>query len=1499
MNRAWLFIVISLSGLVMSLSGPMARGQVWINEFSAANSVTILDPDFNESADWIELYNAGSLAVDVGNFYISDNFAFPAKWQLPANQVIEPGDFLVIWADGRNTGLHAGFKLAVTGEEIGLYSPGLVLLDSISFAEQQTDISFGRTNDGSPGWSFFQQPTPGSTNSTETFQDFVSAVPEFSPRGGIYSSSLSVGLFTDFGGEIRYTSDGSEPGEGSPLFTSPIPVNFTTVLRARIFEQGKIPGPVITHSYFIDENSVDELLPVVSIATAPENLWDPELGIYVQDFKPLWEIPINIELFENNGTDRAAFNERAGAKINGLYSWQLPQKMLGIYFKKQYGTGNLAYPLTHQRKRDSYKSFALRASGSDWSYTLFRDILGQHATLLNMDLDVMGFRPAVAYFNGAYMGIQNIREKVDDDFIEKRHHMEPGSFDLVENEDFAEAGDLVAYGHLIELFDKDLSVDANYNALAELVDIENLTDFLITEMATANTSIEHNVMAWKPKEGGKWKWVVMDLDRGFFNPGNNLINFYQSKGMLHLNDLIRNPSYLNYFAGRLSSQLYTSFHPERMGQLIDEHTGLIEAEIYRHIQRWEGTTSSYGNAIPSEQYWRDAICDLRSFTELRPKALLNDLQRYGLSETANLSLVTDPADAGSIRINNLEVPGTTWSGPYVKDLEIRLKAEAKPGHRFLGWSIPGRKVIIPMGSVWEYLDTGENPGTQWRDLNYDDSSWKPGAGELGYGDGDESTVISFGGDSQHKYTTSFFRKVFTLTGEDMKASHFAVSLVMDDGVVAYLNGTETLRSNMACGDINYQTLALSSLSGSAESASTTYLIPAALLHEGENIWAVEVHQGAVNSADLSFDLEFSGYGADPSAYVSLSPDHTFSLDGDLMVTAVFEQTSNCILPDIINGDLTLDIACSPYLAQGDVLISEDATLTIEPGVEIWMPAGANMLVHGAIHADGTADKGILFRLHPDDLPGSWGVLSFRNTTRVSSLNYVTVEDASQGPDPVSEVAAISAFHADLVLDHLTLENNHGNPISARYSDIRLSNSSLHSAITGDLINVKYGHADVSNCRFTGNDQPDNDAIDYDEVENGTIRNCYITGFLGLNSDAVDLGENASGILIDSIFVYRITDKGVSAGQRTTATVRNSVFVNCNMGVAVKDSSRVWVEQSVFYGNGNAVACFEKNLGQAGGNARITNSILSNAPVAPVYADPKSTLQITYSVSDTKVFPEHPSNKSGNPLFINPTFYDFGLLPGSPGILTGMKDGTPVDAGFPIRSSEPDPSVMICQIYLNGANLDLPEFIGLYNPSTKKVDLSGYAFTKGIDITIPDGVFLEPEEILYLSSDLALYNWAQKPGQVLKWESGRLANEGEALQLVDSYGIVVDHLAFENNGLWPAAAFTGDVFLQLISPALDNHFPESWKTEQVFQVLGADKPELGMLRLYPNPARDIITIEGLDRAYQEMEIYDLTGQLLDKVRLNGDGKCVVDLSGYNAGMLLIKVGYETFKVMIIK
>ena len=118
---------------------------------------------------------------------------------------------------------------------------------------------------------------------------------------------------------------------------------------------------------------------------------------------------------------------------------------------------------------------------------------------------------------------------------------------------------------------------------------------------------------------------------------------------------------------------------------------------------------------------------------------------------------------------------------------------------------------------------------------------------------------------------------------------------------------------------------------------------------------------------------------------------------------------------------------------------------------------------------------------------------------------------------------------------------------------------------------------------------------------GIIRNSLIQNFRGLNSDAIDIGEEATEVFIDSIVVYNITDKGVSVGQKSTVSIQNSVFINCNMGVGVKDSGRVSVDRSIFYNNVDAIAVFEKNLGQAGGNVKVTNSILSNSSHAPYFS----------------------------------------------------------------------------------------------------------------------------------------------------------------------------------------------------------------------------------------------------------------------------------------------------------
>jgi len=1537
----FLFCLVGFLFGLVAFPWMTAGGQVVINEFSASNAFTIADPDYDDYADWLELYNAGEQAVNLNGYCVTDDVDSPLKWQIRTDTVILPGGYLIIWADDKNTGLHASYKISADGEELALFSPSLELLDSVSFTTQVADVSFGRAPDGGADWAYFTEPTPGRANSTKRYADIVFHVPEFSVSGGLYSGPVTVQLGSGFGGVIRYTTDGSEPSDISQQYTSPLTFNGTTILRARIFKPGMVPGPVITHSYFIGENSAGAKLPVVSLATHPDNFWDPVTGIYTQDFKPEWEVPVNIELFENNGMDRASFNQRAGVKINGLYSWQLPQKMLGVYFRNSYGPGNLDYRVIPQRERNSYKTFALRASGSDWSYTLFRDVLAQHATLYNMDIDIMGFKPAIVFVNGEYLGIHNIREKVDADYIESSYGMLPGSFDLVENQDYPEAGDLLEYGVLRELLDKDLSVTANYQAVLELMDIENYTDMVITEMACRNTSINHNVMAWKPKEGGKWRWVLMDLDRGFFDAGDRFISWYLGQRQLLLNEMWRNQSYREFFARRLCSHLFTTFNPERMEDLVSEHESAIESEIPRHIQRWDGATSSYGDAIPSEVYWRNEVGNLRNFVRERPPSLLADLQNYGFPGIASLVLAAWPEEGGTIRLNGMKTAGAFSYGPCLLETEIQISARERPGYDFGGWYEVPREWIIPPGSVWKYNDGGTDPGASWVLPGYDDSSWSQGEAELGYGDNDEATVVGYGPHSSDRYITTWFRKPFEVTREQLQEGRFFIHLLKDDGAVVYLNGTEIARANIPCGEIAAGTLAETGISGTTEEVFITWRIDPALLNEGSNLIAAEVHQNAASSSDLSFDLRFSCYRPDRATFYSADRTARAAMTNDRYLMAAFAPNGACVVPEVIAGEMTLSADCSPYLVQGDVLIMEHATLRIDPGVEIRMPGGGNMFVHGVLEALGTNEAPVVFRLNPHEAGGRWGGLVFRNTTGTSTLRHVTVEDAWEGPDPVLEKAAISCFNADLVMDHLEIVQVHSNPVIARYSDITLTNSTLHSEVTGDLINVKYGNGFIENCRFTGNGTPDNDAIDYDETGTGIIRNCIITGFHGFNSDGVDIGEGARNVEIDSIVVYDVTDKGISLGQSSSATVSNSLFVNCTMGVAVKDSGNVVIRNCTFYGTGIPVACYEKNVGLAGGNARVVSSILSNASDGSYLADSKSGIRISYSLSDNTPLPEGDHNLFGNPLFAAPSYFDFGLDPSSPAILSGISPGGPVDMGSPehlgaLLSGEGfGPPVMIAQLFINGSNLDRAQYIMLYNPSTEAMDLSGWTIDKGVTAEIPDGTLIQPGGRVFITNNSFHPMWESTGSPVIHWTTGRLSGNGESVRLVDRHGLVADYLVYSEDD-WPSAGFQGDEAFVLTDAALDNHFGENWTTGNLFGLIVSERSretdragEAERLSIWPNPTRGIIHIlrGTITPAWDEQDsgfpggwiaspgnrpaagggetdarycdIMTSEGILLQRLRINPAGPAEADLSGYGPGLYLVRIGSSVGKVVVMK
>jgi hypothetical protein len=286
-----------------------------------------------------------------------------------------------------------------------------------------------------------------------------------------------------------------------------------------------------------------------------------------------------------------------------------------------------------------------------------------------------------------------------------------------------------------------------------------------------------------------------------------------------------------------------------------------------------------------------------SIAKTRPGVLLNELQSYfNLGEQTDVSFMVSAKDAGIIELNNILVQNYNTSQKYFAGQTLHLSAQPRFGYKFKSWKkvTASTTVLISNNNVWSYSDEGTDLGTSWRDPGYDDSTWKTGNGELGYGDGNEATVVSYGPDSNNKYITTYFRKVIEVDSANMKMPG-EINLRIDDGAVVYINGTEVVRYNLPSGTVGYSTLASSAIGGDDEVTYKTFNLPEGILQYGDNVIAVEVHQVSASSSDISFDLALSARRVSGDEdIISTDPEFDYVVGGDAVLMADFEAEETTI-----------------------------------------------------------------------------------------------------------------------------------------------------------------------------------------------------------------------------------------------------------------------------------------------------------------------------------------------------------------------------------------------------------------------------------------------------------------------------------------------------------------------------------------------------------------------------------------------------------------------------
>lgn len=722
------------------------NAQVYINEYSCSNLESFTD-NYGQYEDWFELYNAGISSVNLGGYYLSDNPDDSLKWQFPPVATIQPGAFLIIWTTGRDevsgNNYHTNFKLSQTKDNpefIVFSNASGQILDQVQLLITRKEHSRGRTTDGDAEWGIFLDPTPGNSNNSATAYTKYADKPQMSDTAGFYSDPLLITITTTQpNSEIHYTIDGSKPISTSPVYTEPIPVNNTTIVKAVTIcaDPDVLYSLIEFNTYFIND---EHTMAIMSTSAGQlDNLLNGN-----QSLRPFG----TFEYFNKEGVRTnigyGEFNE------HGQDSWVHDQRSIDYISRDEcgynYAIREAMIPLTD---RDEFQRVILRAAGDD-NYpgidtsALLRDFFVQNsAERSGLNLDVRKGEKGLLYVNGQYWGIYGFREKVNDhDFTDyyydqDKYHL---YYLMLWGGSWAEYGGQAAWDDWNDLHDfikyNDMAVQANYEYVKTRLDYTSIVDYvLINSYVVCSDWINWNVAWWRgtnPEgEHQKWGYVLWDEDATFAH----YINYTGVPGIspyttpcfpegltsdpeetiVMLNELLENEEFYNYYVNRYIDLYNTAFRPDYMIPYLDTIESLMLPEMPYHVARWGGSVAQ----------WQTNVQKIRNFINNRHNYLPQGLSDcYNLNGPYETTFQVVPPGKGKMQVNSIVLEDLPWGGYYFGGIPTTLKAiETDLNYEFDKW-ILNDNTVLPNDTLAEVtvdLMSGDNIIAQFKPKIFSDS----------------------------------------------------------------------------------------------------------------------------------------------------------------------------------------------------------------------------------------------------------------------------------------------------------------------------------------------------------------------------------------------------------------------------------------------------------------------------------------------------------------------------------------------------------------------------------------------------------------------------------------------------------------------------------------------------------------------------------------------------------------------------------------------------------
>ena len=317
-----------------------------INEVMASNTGMEMSPATNFDS-WIEVYNPGETAVNLGGMFLSIDSDNPYQWQMPKNMGSVPaGGFKVIWLGSNEIKSNqAPFKLDCDGGTIYLSDKNGELITKQNYPETMSRTSYARKTDGGSEWGWTATPTLEKSNKDAVFAKERLEAPVVDQGSQLFRASLDIKVDIPEGTTLRYTTNGSVPTtESKESTTGQFSIDNTTNYVFRLFKDGYLPSVPVTRSYI--KSSDNYTIPVISIVGDERYFTDDMWGIDVvgkngisgkgrdepANWNQDWERPVNFSYLSPDG--QMLFNQDVNIAVSGGWTRSIDPRSMKLKSSK-------------------------------------------------------------------------------------------------------------------------------------------------------------------------------------------------------------------------------------------------------------------------------------------------------------------------------------------------------------------------------------------------------------------------------------------------------------------------------------------------------------------------------------------------------------------------------------------------------------------------------------------------------------------------------------------------------------------------------------------------------------------------------------------------------------------------------------------------------------------------------------------------------------------------------------------------------------------------------------------------------------------------------------------------------------------------------------------------------------------------------------------------------------------------------------------------------------